>query len=161
MLFFETVGSRPPGEMLTAGIVDLVEPPRCGGTAGAMTRSHAALMLAQPGWTSRVLPLRPARLDPARRLHRWMQGRPQTWLALEQMFDVAGRTGRLRYAMLSPELGCSLHVARREEAALGIMPAVRAAMESGRIPAAQIEHGHNFALQAWVSSEQAAAENRH
>jgi hypothetical protein len=151
VLFHEAGWLAAAADLLTRGQVSLVEPARCGGiTLSGGTVSSRALMLAQPAWRKIVLPLTPWRLDLLRRAHRWWHGRPQ-WLAFEQMLEQEGRSGRLSYAMLDDDLGCSLHVATRAEAALPMMPMVRAAMERGEIPPAQRRHGHDFLPEAWAA----------
>jgi hypothetical protein len=112
-------------------------------------------MMQPDAWAEKVLPIEPTRLDPLRRLHRRLNGRP-TWLALEQMFEASRRAGKIRYAMLDAHLGCTLHIARREDAALPIMPAICAAMEAGRIPVEQLAHGHNFHPGAWETADSQA-----
>ena len=65
MLFHENGWLGVAVDLLMVGTVDLVEPPRCGGViADDAEVSTRALMLARSSWASRVLPLRPTRLDP-------------------------------------------------------------------------------------------------
>jgi hypothetical protein len=148
MLFHDNGWIDAGADLLLAGSVDLLEPPRCGPLPGSVEVSTRALMLRSDAWTRTVLPIEPTRLDPLRRLHRRLHGRP-TWLALEQMLEASRRAGRIRYTMLEPHLGCTLHIARRADAALPMMPAVCAAMEAGRIPKEQFAHGHDFCPEAW------------
>lgn len=147
MLFHDNGWIDKGVDLLREGSADLVEPPRCG-LPKFVEISTRVLMIRADAWAISALPIKPTRLDPLRCVHRWLKGRP-TWLALEQMLEASRRAGRIRYTMLSEPLGCTLHIARRDDAALAVMPAVCAAMEAGHIPPQQMAHGHNFHLRSW------------
>jgi hypothetical protein len=158
MLFHEAGWLDAAARMLEAGDADLVEPMRCGDSLPPMPIvSTRARLIHSDHWRSRVLPLHASRLDWPRRLHRRLHGRPP-WLALEQMLSRAVERGRIRTAHLPEGLGCSLHVATRDEARLAIVPRVAEAIATGLIPAEQRLAGPNFSLAAWTASIGAAAE---
>ncbi len=149
MLFFDAGWINTAIELLATNMFDLVEPPRCGlRSTDQIEVSTRALMLCADMWASKVLPLPPSRLDLARRIHRRLHNRPP-WLALEQMLEMARRSKRLRYTILNPDLGSTLHIATQADAALECMNVVSRDFEAGRIPEAQVEHGHNFYKHAW------------
>lgn len=149
MLFHENGWLEEGTAMLARGAVDLVEPPRCGVPVAQMIEvSTRALMLRADAWAADILPIDPSRLDPLRRVHRWIKGLPP-WLALEQMLEVERRRGQVRYVMLPGHLGATLHVGLAEEAALDIMPTVAATIEKGRIPQAQRQAGMDFSAACW------------
>lgn len=151
MMFHDAGWIDEAAQKLRDGKLDLIEPARSGGEPAHSEVSTRVLMLA-PKRFADILPIVPARLDFLRRVHRWGQGRPP-WLALEQMLEASRRQAKLRYEMLPERLGCTLHIAKREDAALAVMPTVRSAMESGLIPDAQRRHGHNFSREAWFPKD--------
>ncbi len=148
MLFHEVGWLDEAQRLLTAAEADLVQPAGVGEGAEASAVSTRALLLDGERFAERCLPMRPARLDALRVVHRWWQGRPP-WLALEQMFAREVEAGRIRHRVLPAGLGSSMHVSTRDEAALPGMDAVAVAFGSGEIPAAQIRAGQNFERAAW------------
>ncbi len=146
MLFHENGWLGAAVEQLRDGHLDLIAPARCGGEPAAV--STRALLLDKSHWASAILPIHAGRLGWLRRAHRRWHGRPP-WLALEQMLEKERQSGKVRFADLPESLGCSLHVARRDEATLPVMPSIVAAMEAGAIPASQRAAGMNFDARGW------------
>jgi hypothetical protein len=149
MLFYETGWLDEAIKLLTTQGYDLVEPGRAGEDplTAYMAVTSRALMMDQRTFAKK-LPLLPHKLDLARRLHRWLQGRP-SWLAFEQMLEEERQAGRLRYKTLDSRLGFGLHVATRQEASLAWFGQVVPFVERGELPPAQLAQGQNFAASAW------------
>jgi hypothetical protein len=148
MLFHERGWLTAAAERLGAGTVDLVEPPRLGETPRAPEISTRSLVLERAAFRRAWLPMPAHRLDLFRRVHRRLHGRP-TWIALEQMLERERARRGLRFELLDPSLGFSLHVARRQDAARPGFADVVAAIERGEVPDAQRRAGANFEPTAW------------
>ncbi len=158
MLFYESGWLDAAARALSEDAADLVEPAPCGGLGpGYPVVSTRALMIHAGHWRDRILPLRAARLTGVRRVHRFLTGRP-TWLALEQMLAKEEEQGRIRVAHLPEALGCSLHVATRDQATKPYIPMVVASMEAGAIPATQRRAGQNFCDSAWLAIDRPTSE---
>jgi hypothetical protein len=149
MLFHDNGWIDAAIDILDSQGADMVEPPRHVADQGQFKVTTRALMINKPAFAATVLPLVPARLDPARAILRQLQGRAP-WLALEQTLEANRQSGRLRYKVLPPDLGQWLHVTRNEEAALPIMPTVAKAVLAGNIPPAQNQAGWDFVEAAWL-----------
>lgn len=149
ILFREDGWLEAACSQLGQGRADLLAPARCGQPDGArFDVSTRALALDKPRWHAEVLPIHAWRLDWLRQVHRRWYGRPP-WLALEQMLEKERRADGLRFASLPESLGYALHVARRDEACLPVMPEVVAAMESGVVPPKQHAAGMDFDVRYW------------
>jgi hypothetical protein len=149
MLFYEAGWLDEAIRLLTSEGYDLIEPGRAGEdpSKAQMAVSTRSLIMDRRVF-ERKLPLRAHKLDFARRVHRWWQGRPP-WLALELMLEKERRAGRLRYRMLDPGLGFGLHIGARQEASLEWFDRVVPYVERGELPAAQLARGQNFVAEAW------------
>jgi hypothetical protein len=151
MLFHEAGWLHVAASLLEAGHADLVEPARCGSAAPIEpVVSTRALMMHSLRWRGSVLPIRAARVDRLRQLHRLLNGRP-SWLALEQMLAKEHERGKIRISRLTESLGCSLHVAIRDQARLPGMMSVVASMEKGAIPWQQRRAGFDFSEASWFA----------
>jgi hypothetical protein len=129
---------------LGAGDVDLVRPPLPGGGEGAI--SSRAFLLNPSHLQAQRLPIRAHRLDPLRRVHRRLTGRP-TWLALETMFEREAEAGRLT-SVTAPGRGFALHVT-----SLGDMEKVRSGGVLSRVERGDLPEGQrgrrDFVAAAW------------
>ena len=86
------------------------------------------------------------RLDPARRLHRRLQGRPQ-WLAFEQMLEKEVETGRLTHRSLGAG-GYCMHMISRDDMQVAVELGVLRRVERGELPPGQVA-SHDFVPAAW------------
>jgi hypothetical protein len=145
MLFHEAGWLSEAVGLVRSAAVDLVEPPRLGGGAGPV--STRALVLNPSSLRTRGrLPMRPHRLDVARRWHRWITGRPP-WLALEQMLQGEVDAGRMSHRVLTGR-GYSLHVASRGDMAAAVAAEAAARVERDDLPPGQRDDW-NFRAVAW------------
>jgi hypothetical protein len=149
MLFVEQGWLAEACALLEAGSVDLIGPPRLGGSMGPI--SSRAFLLQPKGFAQRCLPLAPCKVDWMRRPVRFLQGRPR-WKALEDHFRRAEAEGRLRYRTLDPSLGCSLHVIAISEVEDPGFARVVQELEAGRIPRAQAQSGWDYVPRAWLGA---------
>jgi len=148
MLFHEAGWLDAAIALLASGDADMVEPPRHRPDRGDFKVTTRATMIDAPAFVRKILPMKPHSLDPLRSFHRWVRGCP-SWLSLEQMLQKERGAGRLRYVVLSPELGQWLHVTSNDEAGLPMMPSVAEAVRLGHIPDSQRRAGWDFVAEAW------------
>jgi hypothetical protein len=146
MLFVDHGWLAEACALLESGAVDLIGPPRLGGESGPI--SSRAFLLKPKDFAQRCLPLAPCKVDWLRRPVRWLQGRPR-WKALEDHFQLAQASGRLRYRSLDCSLGCSIHVVSASETEDPGFARVVQELEAGRIPPAQLQAGWNYEARAW------------
>lgn len=149
MVFCERGWMDASLELLRRGEADLVEPCRrdCAERTASARMSTRVLLLDRTRFEQNVLPITPHRLDPARRLHRFLKRRPG-WLGLEQMLEREKRDGRLRHVVLELELGFSLHMVRRSDALLPGFEAIVRSVERGELPAPQ-QNDWDFLPDVW------------
>lgn len=148
MLFVDHGWLEAAVTLLEARDVDLVEPPRLGLPCGeAETQVSTRAFLLHKRSVLDWIPITAHRLDPLRRLHRWLQGRPP-WLALEQMLQREKDNGRIRHSVLPNNLGYSMHVARQEDVESSGFIRVVSDFEKSVLPSGQDQHW-NFLPSAW------------
>lgn len=152
MLFVDYGWVEAAFRLLDQGGADLVEPPRLGMSCleGAARVSTRALLLHKHS-VLKWVPMPAHRLDPLRRLHRRLQGRP-TWLALEQMLQREKENGRIRHSVLRNNLGYSMHVARREDVERPNFVRVVREFERSFLPREQAKNW-NFVPSAWMENQ--------
>jgi hypothetical protein len=150
MLFCEAGWLNEAIEALESEVLDLVEPPKLGMHLHGYqaTVSTGTFMLKRSSFRERCLPLKPHRLDWARRCHRALKGRPP-WLSLEEMFKKEKDRGRIRHALLDSRVGFSVHVYTRNYAYVEHFGKVVSKIESGFVPDEQVTQGWNLALDVW------------
>lgn len=148
MLFRERGWLAHGIERLASGAYDVVEPPRLGLAPGPVPEDMSSrATLVSPSRLAERLPLIAHRLDPLRRLHRWVHGRPP-WRALEQMWQRDIRSGRLRHTVLEASLGASMHVVTRPDMETVVERSVVNRFEADQIPRSQ-GTSWNFLSEAW------------
>jgi len=144
MVFFDEGWVDDGVGMLEREDAELVQPPGPGSPlVGVSTR---ALLLRRDRLRQKALPMRAHKLDPARRVHRILCGRPQ-WLALEQMLAKEVEAGRLIHRGLRAG-GYSMHVTSRDDMQAAVDLGVLGRVESGELPAGQVS-SHDFVPSAW------------
>ena len=144
MVFFDDGWVDDGLGMLERGDAELVQPPAPGSQlAGVSTR---ALLLRRDRLRQRALPMRAHKLDPVRRVHRILRGRPQ-WLALEQMLTKEVEAGRLTHRSLRAG-GYSMHVISRDDMQAAVDLGVLERVERGELPVGQVL-SHDFVPSAW------------
>lgn len=150
MLFCDNGWVDQATQVLKANEIDIAEPPKLGMDLHPSYQrvSSRAFLVKRSDFASKCLPLAPHRLDPARRLHRFLLGR-SSWLALEEIFEKEKKRDHIRHRVLPSDLGFSIHVANRDDAKLQGFANVISLIESNRVPAEQIEQGWNLAREAW------------
>jgi len=146
MLFLNRGWVGEAVKRLEAGEADIVSPPRLGVESTCF--SSRAAMVAWPVFRTHLLPMRAARLDLLRRLHRTLRGRP-TFLAFEDSIKEAINRGEVRHLVLPVHYGQSLHVVRAADPASPAFPAVVMQWENNNIPKAQIDAGWDFEWCHW------------
>jgi glycosyltransferase involved in cell wall biosynthesis len=151
MLFYDDGWVDKAISILQCKEIDVVEPPKLGMDLHPSYRliSTRAFLVKPSEFVSNCLPLKAHRLDFARRLHRFLNGR-SPWLALEEIFEKEKKNKRIRHTLLGPELGFSVHVYNRADAHLESFEKVVSLIESNRIPSEQISQGWNLVLEAWA-----------
>ncbi len=137
-------------KLLQSGASDLIEPPHLGQIDGCKIAdvSSRAFFLHSKDFSSRLLPMKAHCLDPLRRFHRYLHRR-SPWLALEQMFQLEKRAGRLRHIVLDENSGFSMHIPTRNDASSPKFERVVVSVESAAIPWSQKVNGWNFTKEAW------------
>jgi len=149
MLFYENGWLGKALKLFEEGVYDLIEPPHLGFRGNqASPVSTRAFLLRPHAFARTCLPMKAHRLDPARRIHRYLHGRP-TWLALEQMFSVEKAQDRLRHGILNEQLGFSLHVPNRGDVLLPGFENIVSNVECGRVSESQQISGMNFYPPKW------------
>jgi hypothetical protein len=147
MLFLNRGWVQEAVKKLAAGQADIVSPPRLGATPTRF--SSRAAIFDWPVFKARFLPMRAAKLDMLRRIHRSLHGRP-TFLAYEDSLMKLIERGEIRHLILSEEFGRSLHVVKATDPALPDFPKVVSEWEQGNVPASQIEAGWDFGWPYWA-----------
>jgi hypothetical protein len=131
-------------DLLRRGDAELVQPPVPGSPLERV--STRALLIRRDRLRERALPMHAHRLDPARRLHRRLQGRPQ-WLAFEQMLEKEVETGRLTRRSLGAG-GYCMHMISRDDMQVAVELGVLRRVERGELPPGQVA-SHDFVRAAW------------
>ena len=154
MLFRDEGWVREGIGLLSSGQYDLIAPPRLGDSP--LRVSSRAMLFDWPTFSPRFLPMRAARLDWLRRIHRRFHGRP-VCLSFEESIMQLVRNGQVRFSVLAPVLGASLHVARVADIAEPGFQQVVEQWENGFVPARQLEHGWDFLPAGWGHSDKGSA----
>ncbi len=133
--------------------IDVVEPPKLGMDLRPSYQlvSTRAFMVKRSAFVANCLPLKAHRIDLARRVHRFINGR-SSWLALEEIFEKEKKSNRIRHTILQSQLGFSVHVYNREDVHVAGFQEMISLVESNRVPAAQIKQGWNLVREAWLRS---------
>jgi len=147
MLFLNRGWVQEALKKLQAGQADIISPPRLGSSPTRF--SSRAAMFDWPVFRARFLPMRAARLDVLRRMHRMLHGRP-TYLSYEESIIKLIKRREIRHLILPEAFGCSLHVAKATDPALPDFHNVVGEWEQSNIPAAQLEAGWEFGWSHWV-----------
>jgi hypothetical protein len=130
--------------LLGRGDAELVQPPVPGPPLEHV--STRALLVRRDRLRERALPMRAHTLDPARRLHRLLRGRPQ-WLAFEQMLEKEVEAGRLTHRRLGAG-GYCMHMTSRADMQVAVELGVLPRVERGELPPGQVS-SHDFVPAAW------------
>ncbi len=153
MLFCDNGWLDQALRMLQCNENDVVEPPKLGMEFHPSFQlvSTRAFMVRRSQFVANCLPLKAHRLDPARRVHRFLTRR-SSWLALEEIFEKEKKSERIRHIILQPQLGFSVHVYNRDDVHVDSFARMVSLIESNRVPPNQIEQGWNLVRAAWLPS---------
>ena len=149
MVFYENGFLENAFSLMSADGCDLLEPFRWDQADQGGLVSTRALFFSPAGFKKNCLPLRHAKLDIARSVHRLFKGLPRE-MALETTLSKEKINGKIRHSVMNKNYGWSLHFGKRSDFLIKNIEDIIKQVEAGNLTNKQITQGPNFIPDAWL-----------